>query len=476
MRSFSKDTNITVCYSSAGTGKTTFLTKLVEEAWFSGTPLDKIGFLTYSRAGAEVIKERVGEATGVGAHSTKLKNFCTIHSLAYRLNREQSLSMMTSPDYIRFSIDTGWPQSSNDWLEELQHIGVTLNHIPEICELYRNNSRMVEELFSNSVFTGEYLVKYMRDYNRWKKEHGKVDFTDLLENTFKLDMQPLGIDLLLLDEMQDSTLLQWKVLAHLFSDAKQVYIACDPKQSLYRFAGADPTVPTKLKAKAKILGKTYRLPKNILRVSDRIARLIKTVDYYASESVKDEDGVVDMLTSVEELPMVCKNDGKSVFLLAPSNYFLDKYIEVLERNAIPYTVKGQQKNGLSFKSLNAVKEWKTGDPIPEDFADKVPLFDFLCEAHKRGWDIMNPTVDLRTFHQSKGLEADKVVVAVDITRKMKTAYTKYEDDLHCMFYVGTSRAKHEMYILQPQTPLHYAGYGVLYEEVMNVRNDTLCCH
>lgn len=95
-------------------------------------------------------------------------------------------------------------------------------------------------------------------YKALKRHEGVLDYDDLIQKTahlldkedawiaYKLDS---GIDHILVDEAQDTSRLQWRVIEGLMrvffdeSDAhKTVFVVGDPKQSIYSFQGADPAI------------------------------------------------------------------------------------------------------------------------------------------------------------------------------------------------------------------------------------------
>jgi ATP-dependent helicase/nuclease subunit A len=100
-------------------------------------------------------------------------------------------------------------------------------------------------------------LAYLEHYQNLKRDHGQIDFTDiesrvwqLLEEgdhaeymQYKLDARYRHI---LLDEFQDTNPLQWQILKA-WLDASEaagthptVFLVGDPKQSIYRFRGAEP--------------------------------------------------------------------------------------------------------------------------------------------------------------------------------------------------------------------------------------------
>ena len=59
-------------------------------------------------------------------------------------------------------------------------------------------------------------------------------------------------------------------------------------------------------------------------------------------------------------------------------------------------------------------------------------------------------INLSTIHGAKGGEADNVMLLTDLPRKAQEAMEVNADDESRVFYVGATRAKKELHIIQPQ--------------------------
>lgn len=90
-------------------------------------------------------------------------------------------------------------------------------------------------------------IAAIREYQAYKKARGLIDYTDmevmileLLENPLVLEVLQDEIDLLLVDEFQDTNPIQLQIFLKLTQIAKQAIWVGDPKQSIYGFRGAAP--------------------------------------------------------------------------------------------------------------------------------------------------------------------------------------------------------------------------------------------
>ncbi|MCP4440083.1 MAG: UvrD-helicase domain-containing protein [Aureispira sp.] len=90
-------------------------------------------------------------------------------------------------------------------------------------------------------------IAALKEYEQYKKTRGLIDYIDmevlilyLLENPLVLEVLQDDIDLLFVDEFQDTNPLQLKIFLKLTKIAKQAIWVGDPKQSIYGFRGASP--------------------------------------------------------------------------------------------------------------------------------------------------------------------------------------------------------------------------------------------
>lgn len=227
MKSWDNST-LDIYLASAGTGKTTKLLDIIDKHLEEGVPIDRIAFVTFTKKGAEVAQLRTAERFGLPLD--KLKNFRTIHSMAFRGCGATREIMMDYAKYKDFGEKAGYnfgtlglnTQEGIDWNEMKDQ------QLVAIEQLYRNNRPYCEQIMEDRVDYAD-LVRYMQLYVKYKKTFGYKDFTDLLED-YIASGRTEDVDIVCLDEMQDSSLLQWQLVFQAFSNAKHVYAAGDIKQ------------------------------------------------------------------------------------------------------------------------------------------------------------------------------------------------------------------------------------------------------
>ncbi len=99
--------------------------------------------------------------------------------------------------------------------------------------------------FIDQIF--EISVDALREYEQYKKSRGLIDYTDmevkinqLLENGRIQRILAEEIDLLMVDEFQDTSPIQLEIFLKLSRLAGKSIWVGDPKQSIYGFRGAEP--------------------------------------------------------------------------------------------------------------------------------------------------------------------------------------------------------------------------------------------
>ena len=106
-------------------------------------------------------------------------------------------------------------------------------------------------------------AKVLEVYTQMKVERGVIDFTDqerlllnLLDHPFVAQTLTEELDLLMVDEFQDTSPIQLALFLRLTGFAKQVYWVGDIKQAIYGFRGSDTELMEAILAELENLGGT----------------------------------------------------------------------------------------------------------------------------------------------------------------------------------------------------------------------------
>ena len=492
--------------ASAGTGKTTTLMSLLGDCLEETSPR-KIGFTTFTKVGAQEAIDRA--LAKYPEHDTKeFEAFSTLHALCYR--RIPSKRIMNWKDYQAFSklssfkFSGALAVSKKDGSDFNTGIG---DRILYYNGLMRNMLVSAEQVLmdtpSNVVSVTE-LEEFSKFYKKFKDHNDVYDFTDQLEEFINLDIK-VDLDYLFVDEAQDLSPLQWKVVDQLSKPVKQVYIAGDDKQSIFKFSGGDPVSLINREGERIILDTSYRLPSQILEYSEKIATRITQKQDYTVTSVAD-GGTVSRIKSLSNLDF-----SKGSWLLLCRNRAFLSYFENLLIKQRQIFVSGGDCSLFNSNTIRMIKLWeelrqgyklyvkdlkvlyreylpcgvavargskKLMDSMHDlDMFDKHELstnyglrttvsWDKVFKLSETAREILKKAetqktlenagnVEINTIHAVKGREADNVVILPDMVEMTSKAFAKDPDNEHRVFYVAATRAKSNLYLHHPVTSRFY---------------------
>ena len=237
--------------AGAGTGKTRTLVHRVAHLIGRGVPPDRMLLLTFTRRAAQEMLSRAERL--VGAASGRVHGG-TFHATGHRLLRRfgpaaglpRDFSIMDqgdAEDLMGLSrAQLGYAQKSKRFPKKETLHWLYSRHI--------NTERPIEELVREELpsfreYT-EDVVRIFADYTARKGERNLVDYDDLLLFwAMMVDASPeLGAriaalyDHVLVDEYQDTNLLQARVLRGMCAAHRNITVVGDDAQSIYSFRGA----------------------------------------------------------------------------------------------------------------------------------------------------------------------------------------------------------------------------------------------
>ena len=156
--------------------------------------------------------------------------FRTLHSLAYRCLGVKSADMMTTEHYREFAREAGI-EVSLDYGEE--DFAVNVNHpIFSEIQIARIKGLDLRTHYNRSRLTIEWFhFEFIeRTYRHYKHARSLIDFTDLLELVLLEPDRLPKLELVIVDEAQDLSRLQWMLVEALSKRCSRMYIAGDDDQ------------------------------------------------------------------------------------------------------------------------------------------------------------------------------------------------------------------------------------------------------
>lgn len=354
--------------AGAGSGKTRTLTyriaNMIEKNIFPSAILA----VTFTNKAAREMKERVVDLIGPQGFAPTISTF---HSFCARFLRDE-IKHLGEP-YTRHYLILDEDDSKQVIRDTVKELNLDPN---------RYNSNRLKDYFSK-VKNGQYdTLEYEEEkifikYNEYLKSNNSMDFDDLLNFTLKiLREQPSVLSFyqeqykyILIDEFQDTNIIQYELIRLLGDRYKNVFIVGDPDQSIYGFRGANYENYTfflsDFKPTVIVLDENYRSSMNILNAANSLIsnnRNRKTDKQLKSdlgqgplvikevrESDKDEAYFV---ARAIEILVSGGYQFKDVAVLYRSNAIGRIFEEAFLRYNIPYIIYG----GISFFSRKEIKD------------------------------------------------------------------------------------------------------------------------
>lgn len=513
-------------FGPPGTGKTTTCVEIVKQLIEDGVSPGEIAYVAFTKKAAWEAQERV--STQLGIPKTDMKYFSTIHAMgnrAYKAEFPDSLRIMKASDFeavgdrVAMPVRAHWKITEDaDFVSSggveygvgdaaLSQINLArARGIPLEKQLRRFDS--VAELTRFDCPKDD-VHQFQDTLKNYKQAEGMFDFNDMLDRTE--GCAPLPVRYAIIDEAQDLSVAQWKVCHSLMRNCKKVWVAGDDDQAIYRFSGADATTFLGMGThpNARVLERSYRLPKEVFDLANRIIGNVteRVPKDWHTEKSKGKVQSVMMDHAMEKAA-----SGGEWLLLVRNRGFMRTYEEQLRAMTVPYFSDG--RSSLPHGTLVAIKAWekvRAGKSITtteaasiykqmdtgvkrgfktvlkrklmeqgkEDcfFDDlianglkvlrEVPWFDALDAIHprqamylrgvaKRGELFSKPRINLNTIHGVKGGEADNVVVLPDMGRLTHTQFIEgSQDDEHRCAYVASTRAKTNLYLVISHSERQY---------------------
>lgn len=476
-----------------GCGKTTRLIAIVEEELESGIGPEEIAYVSFTKAAANEARERTSKSLGIATES--LPWFRTIHSLAYQVLGMTRSEIIDDEDWKVFADLVGDRITGGGYDPETGRVGgAEGDRMLRVQDYAASTGLSLEEAFDavGDESLNWYATKrFAEAYQAFKLSLANMDFTDLL-TVYAGEDQPLhGIRVAIIDEAQDLTPVQWSAVEVAFRRCERVYIGGDDDQAIYRWSGSDVDHFLALSDRPEVLGHSYRLPRRIWEVGQRIAVQISK-RYAKPYGHNGEAGSVDWHSDIEAIDL--RSQGGTWLLLARNGYMLSALEDIAKFSGIPYRTR--EGPVVKDSEVQMIRLWQElqGDPdrrmtAPEarslfkalgrpkpslrELSDYAPLdlgvdtsfpwprafqgipewrTDFYLDCLRAGESLTDPPrVRVDTIHGVKGAEADHVVILSDISARTARSMEAFPDSEHRVFYTGVTRARRSLEVIAPST-------------------------
>jgi superfamily I DNA/RNA helicase/RecB family exonuclease len=279
-----------------GTGKTEFLVRralhLIDEERVGP---ERILLLSFSRRGAADLRTRVTE--GLGRSLTRVSAF-TFHGLAHRLLEAHDADdrgvppLLTGPEQVALVHELLASEDPDSWPLPYRGLLTSQTFANEVADfILRCGEQLIdpEALAVRATERADWrrLPAFLGHYQTALEAAHRLDYGSLQTRAVSLLSQPgaagrvaAEYDYILVDEYQDTTLAQARILELLYREHRNLTAAGDPYQSIYSFRGARlgniEAFPTAFPdaagdpARRIVLTTSFRVPAEILDAAVRV--------------------------------------------------------------------------------------------------------------------------------------------------------------------------------------------------------------
>lgn len=225
--------------AGAGSGKTRMLTYRIAHMLECGIKEESILALTFTNKAAAEMGERIRSLTGL-----KLKKLTTttFHSFGMGVLKQYIQHLGFKNNFTIYD--------TNDRMALIKEVILNLDYVMETFDLYELSSLFSDIKTKRKVFgpnASDKIRGLYLEYEKHLKAYNAVDFDDLIMKPLDLfEKKPEILEALrsrfthiLVDEFQDTSLSQYRMVEQLASTSRNLCVVGDDDQSIYSWRGAN---------------------------------------------------------------------------------------------------------------------------------------------------------------------------------------------------------------------------------------------
>jgi len=488
----------TIVLGPPGTGKTTTLLKKVDH-YLKETDPDKIGYFAFTQKAAYHARDEAIKKFNLTEDD--LPYFRTLHSLGFRKLGYKKEDVMQPSDYKDLGKKLRFPVTYAEHQEDHGGFFTTDSEYLQIIHRAKVRNITIEQQYNRREHIQDLELHKLRIIDdalkRYKKEYNKREYNDMILEFTKSDLSP-KFDVVFIDEAQDLSLMQWDMAKTIWNKTEDTFIAGDDDQAIFKWAGAD--VDSFIALQDQMINlpliQSHRIPMKVHQLAMRIVNRIKhRID--KTWHPKTSEGSLQRHFNVDNVDM---SSGEWL-VLARTKYMLKEIEDVLHRKGLYYETKHKrsyekdiqeaaadwehlrQGQLLTYKQIEKISGYMSPehkdkklmqgmtkgsfygiDQLTKDFGLKTKevWFEAFDDAGSRRIEYLRkmrangeqlnkkPRIELSTIHAAKGGECQNVVLLTDLTKITLENYRKNPDDENRLFYVGATRTKENLHIIEPK--------------------------
>jgi len=367
--------NVTKVFGPPGSGKTTFLLGIVETELDRGVHPTKVGYFAFTKKAATEARDRAIQKFPNLNPDTDFPFFRTLHSLAYRCLGISTKDMMSPEHYREFALEAGIELAIENGEEDF--VVKVDNPILNEINIARIRGMDLRTHYNKSEMQIEwYHFEYVeRAYRHYKTSRNLLDFTDLLEQVLLEPSRLPELDALIIDEAQDLSRLQWRLVEQLSLRAQRAFLAGDDDQAVYTWAGADVASFLGFTGDVKVLDQSYRVPSKIHALANRVVTRIKQRQPKVWKA-REEEGSISYYNDFSQVDISHGN----WLILASANYMLTDMHDWIKSQGLLFERRSMPRMramlisfriGLSALTANSSSPFSIASSMPASRANSL---------------------------------------------------------------------------------------------------------
>ena len=369
--------------AGAGSGKTSVLTTRIAYLIDHGVDPFNILALTFTNKAAAEMRNRIELMVGKNARNLWMGTF---HSIFARILRIECEKIGYTKDFTIYDTDDSKNVIKSIVNEEqfdikvykpsyvYSKISLLKNNFITAAKYLADDSYISEDIENGKPRFGDIFLKYTQKCFK----NSAMDFDDLLLKTFELLQKHPDVlnkyqqkfKFVLIDEFQDTNILQYLIVKHLAAAHRNLSVVGDDSQSIYSFRGANIKNILEFEKdypelKVFRLEQNYRSTKTIVHASDEVIKNNKFRLEKKLWTENDEGNRIKLLKTMSEsdesdkiAQCILKEKTENGFknedfvILYRTNAQSRAFEEAFTKHRIPYRILGS----ISFYQRKEIKD------------------------------------------------------------------------------------------------------------------------